>query len=295
MCFISMRVQIQRFDPTKMKKHRTILMIGKRGTGKSTLLKDIMFHLHKNVDFGIAMTPTEESCEMFRCHMPEAWIYNSFNAGKLDQMLQMQRQLGKKNKQRDLYVVMDDCAYDKKVLKGVGIRDLFMNGRHLHVTLMYAMQYIMDMGPDLRSQCDYIFALRESIISNKQRLWRYFFGMFDKYEDFSRVLDRCTENHCCLVLDNTAKTSRLEDTIFWYRADLNHPNFPMGKPVFINMARKAAKTEGEIEHEEEQRLLLLRQAEREKKKSARITTIERKDEKGRVIVEEGGVELLVSG
>ena len=115
--------------------------------------------------------------------------------------------------------------YDKKILRGLCMRDLFMNGRHLHVTFLNAMQYIMDMGPDLRTQVDYVFALRENIISNKSKLHKYFFGMFDKYEDFSRVMDRCTENHGCLVLDNTAKTNNLEDCLFWYRASIDQPEF----------------------------------------------------------------------
>ena len=45
----------------------------------------------------------------------------------------------KTKKQRSLFIIMDDCMYDKKILKGVGIRDLFMNGRHLSVTLCNAV------------------------------------------------------------------------------------------------------------------------------------------------------------
>jgi hypothetical protein len=271
-----MRLQIGKFDPGTLKKHRIIIMVGKRGTGKSTLLKDVMYHLANSVDFGLAMTPTEESCEMFREHMPEQWIYNGFNATKLDAMLNIQRELGKKKKQRDLFVVMDDCMYDKKVLKGVGMRDLFMNGRHLHVTLMNAIQYIMDMGPDLRTQVDYVFALRENIISNKMKLWKYFFGMFDKFEDFSRVMDRCTNNHGALVLDNTAKSNRLEDCIFWYKAALDIPSFTMGKDLYIRLATQYEKTEEDMQKDD----------------AARITTVERKDERGNTI-QEDEVQLLI--
>ena len=72
------------------------------------------------------------------------------------------------------------------------MRDLFMNGRHLSITFCNAMQYVMDMGPDLRTQVDYLFALRENIHSNKQKLWKYFFGMFNKYDEFNRVMEKCT-------------------------------------------------------------------------------------------------------
>ena len=36
---------------------------GKAGTGKSTLMRDLMYHVKDKLDFGIAMSPTEESNE----------------------------------------------------------------------------------------------------------------------------------------------------------------------------------------------------------------------------------------
>ena len=97
--------------------------------------RDLLYHLREKVDFGVAMTPTEESQSMFAEHMPESWIYNGFYSAKLDQMLNLQRELCKEKKQKSLFLLMDDCMYDKKVLKGLGMRDLFMNGRHLSMTL----------------------------------------------------------------------------------------------------------------------------------------------------------------
>ena len=73
--------------------------------------------------------------------------------------------------------------YDKKVMQGKDIRDLFMNGRHLKITYCNALQYCMDMGPDLRSNTDYVFCLRENILENRSRLYKYFFGMFRTYDD----------------------------------------------------------------------------------------------------------------
>ena len=280
-----MQLRVRKCDPQQMEPHRIILFIGKRGTGKSKLLADIMYHIHDKVDFGLAMTPTEESAAVFRETMPEAWIYNSFSSSKLDAMLSIQRGLGKKGKQRDLFVVMDDCMYDKKVMKGTSIRDLFMNGRHLKVTFCNAVQYIMDMGPDLRTQVDYVFALRENIISNKIKLHRYFFGMFDKSEDFTRVLDRCTENFSCLVLDNTVPTTRMEDCVFWYRADVELPPFKMGKPLYWKLAERTSKTAGDREREELEQARA-RQAPLAQSKGARISFVTRQNEAGETIKED---------
>ena len=45
---------------------------------------------------------------------------------------------------------------------------LLSHTRHYKITFLNAVQYVMDLGPDLRTQVDYVFALSENIISNKQ-------------------------------------------------------------------------------------------------------------------------------
>ena len=238
-----MKLHIRQWDPTTLKDGRIICLCGRRGTGKSYVMKSLMYHLRERLDFGIAMTPTEDSMDMFREHIPDSWIYPEYSQLKLDQMLRIQRKSQReKRPTKHLFVFMDDCMYDKKVLKSTTMRDLFMNGRHLKMTFCFAVQYLMDMGPDLRSQVDYVICTREMIIANKVKLWKYFFGMFERYEDFAKVMDRCTENFSTLVMDNTAKSSNIEDCIFWYRADPNTPHFKLGRDAFWKLSEQLAKS-----------------------------------------------------
>lgn len=278
-------MRIKKFDPTTMKKHRIIIIVGKRGTGKSVMQRDLMYHLAPKVDFGLAMTPTEESAEMFRQHMPDSWIYNSFSTAKLDEMLTLQRDLGRSKKARDLFIIMDDCMYDKKIMKSLGIRDLFMNGRHMHITLCNAVQYVMDMGPDLRTQVDYVFALRENIISNKAKLWKYFFGMFERYEDFAKVMDKCTANHGALVMDNTTGSCNVEECIFWYKASMDLPEFKLGAKVFWNLSQKYIKSDEDqfVEEMERKELEKMIACSKEKK---RISCVQCEDADGNLLLED---------
>jgi hypothetical protein len=282
-----MKLEVRKFDPASMKPHRIILAVGRRGSGKSFLMRDLMSQVADKVDFGLAMTPTEDTAGMFREHMPSGWIYNSYNAGKLEAMLAMQREFGRTHKQRRLFVLMDDCMYDKKVLRSTSMRDLFMNGRHMHVTFVNAMQYVMDMPPDLRTQVDYVFVFKENILSNKIKLWKYFYGMFEKFEDFQRVMDRCCESYGCLVLDNTVPSSRIEDCVFWYRARLEVPPFRMGADVYWRLSEALAKTEDEREGS-----AFLEGLQRQKPQ--RISCVEKRDEHGKPTEEGDGLTLLVN-
>ena len=86
------------------------------------------------------------------------------------------------------------------------------------------MQYPLGIPPNLRTNIDFIFILRENIVANRKRIYDNYAGMFPTFEIFCQVMDQCTENYECLVIDNTTKSNKLEDTVFWYKAD-STPSF----------------------------------------------------------------------
>jgi energy-coupling factor transporter ATP-binding protein EcfA2 len=215
-----------------MKPHPNILIVGKRGAGKSTLLQDIMCHLAPRVDVGLAMTPDEASAGMFRQHMPGDWVRPGFDEDELESMLCAQRALFKRGEPPGMFVLMDDCMHDRTIHNGLAVRDLFLNGKYLHITLCNTVQNVVNMDPELRMRVDYVFVFRENIRQNGEQLWQYFFGLFDTYSQFQHVMHRCTENHKILVLDNTVPTNKLEECVYWYRARTDLPACSMGKSLW---------------------------------------------------------------
>ena len=228
-------LEIKRLDPTTLKPDRIIILLGARGKGKSTLLYDIMYHMRNKLHSGIAMTPTADSISTFQKFMPSSFIYHSFNDMALQKTMDAKEILQDKNggeekDHRYIFILLDDIMYDKSALKSVRVRKIFMNGRHHKIFFVNLMQYCMDMGPDLRANIDYVFALQDTNISNRIKLWKYFFGMFGKFDHFARVMDNCTQNRECLVLDNTVNSNNPSDKLFWYNASINIPPFRVGVP-----------------------------------------------------------------
>ena len=106
-----------------------------------------------------------------------------------------------------------------------------MNGRHFKLLFVITMQYALGIPPNLRTNIDYVFILRENIVQNRRRLYDSYAGMFPTFEVFCQVMDQCTENFECLVINNNAKSNKIEDQVFWYKAE-THPPFQMGAAVF---------------------------------------------------------------
>jgi hypothetical protein len=239
-----MKLPIKKFDCSKLTQFATVMCIGKRGTGKTTLIRDIMSHMAKRLDFGIAMCGTEETARDMGEFVTPSCIYNDFSAEALDVLLKHQKKTIMAGRYKKTFLIMDDTLYDKSTLRSKNMRMLFMNGRHRKIFYLCAVQYLMDIPPDLRSNVDFVFALKENIIGNREKLWKCFFGMFSDYKEFSTVMDECTAGFDCMVLDNTVRSNNVTDCVFWYRADRTIPTYHTGSEGFWKLHSRYGKSSG---------------------------------------------------
>ena len=76
----------------------------------------------------------------------------------------------------------------------------------------------MDAPVDVRTNTDFVFVMKQN--SCVENLYKNFFSGFDKKKDFKTVLDACTKNYECLVLDNTRPTTDVSEVCFFYKAKL---------------------------------------------------------------------------
>ena len=230
-----MNLQLKKFDPKSIADNRVCVFVGKRNTGKSTLVIDIMYH-KRSIPVGIVMSGTEEGNSFYQNYMPDLFVYNDYSTEVCEKVIARQKQMVRRKEQNSgAFMLIDDCMYDKKMIRDKCIRGIFMNGRHWNLFFMLTMQYCMDLSPDLRANIDYVFILRENIIQNREKIYKNFFGIFPTFDMFNQVLTACTENFECLVLDNTSKSNKIEDVVFWYKAKLHPPgSFKIGHPSFWN-------------------------------------------------------------
>jgi len=224
-----MNIQLKKFNPATIADDKVCVFIGKRGTGKSTLVTDVLYH-KKHIPAGVVMSATEEGNHHYKKFVPDLFIYGDYDRDAIDRVLDRQKQIIAAKKKSNAFILLDDCMYDRKFMKDTCIRQCFMNGRHWKIFFMLTMQYCMDLTPDLRSNVDYVFILRENIVQNREKLYKSFFGVFPTLAMFAQVMDACTENYECLVLDNTSKSNKIQDCVFWYKAKIRK-NFKIGSPA----------------------------------------------------------------
>jgi hypothetical protein len=254
-----MKLEIKKFNMNQISfnpnenKGPVIVLIGRRDTGKSFLVRDLLFH-HKDIPVGTVISGTEAGNGFFSQHVPKVFIHDEYNSGIIENVLKRQKMVLKKIKKDEshsirsnidprAFIILDDCLYDNSWSKDKLMRLLFMNGRHWKIMLVITMQYPLGVPPNLRTNIDYVFILREPYINNRKRIYENFAGMFPTFEAFCQIMDQCTENYECLVINNNAKSNRLEDQIFWYKAE-KRDNFKLGSQTFWEMS-EALKSDDE--------------------------------------------------
>ena len=232
-----MEYRLNEFNPGDTKQHRIWLIIGPRGSGKSVLLKDILYQTRKQYDFGVAFTATTSTVDTFKEFLPHHLIYkNGYNYEKGAQYLATCKRLTAKGKQRNSLICLDDCMFDNKVMKSDAMTEIHLNGRHSGITLVNTTQYVMGtVPPVVRTNVDYVLVLQDSVLVNRKRLFEYFFGNFPTFKEFDRAMTQVTESHGCLVLDKTQTSAKVSDTVFYYKAKSALPPFQIGRQIFFAM------------------------------------------------------------
>ena len=243
-------MSIRQFDVNSMRCDRACVLIGASGTGKSHLATDLLYHASRQpggISAALIFCGTHSGDPYWSKFCPETFIYDDFDKDKVEELILIQMKIKRKidaletemeqcerkgnhteiNKIKARVtklkqttrkaIILDDCSWDKKLLRDPLMRKLFMCGRHWNIFLMLTLQYAIDLPIDLRGNAGYIFCCRENILSYRKRIHEQFFGMV-KLPLFHNILDSCTQSYDVLVLDRTIASTNPTDSIFWYHA-----------------------------------------------------------------------------
>lgn len=221
-------LQIRRFDMNNLKDHATIVAIGKRGRGKSVVIKEIL-RLKSSIPGGVIMSPTERLNCTYGDFIPQLYIHYTYEPEIIEKILYRQEEMVEKERRKNAegkkidpraFLVMDDMMAKKKSwISDECISNIFMNGRHYKLMFILAMQFSLGITPELRNNIDYIFLFGDDVRSNLERIYKHYAGVFPNFDSFAMVFSDLTDNHGCMVIDNKVSSKRLQDKIFWYRAD----------------------------------------------------------------------------
>lgn len=253
------KLPIQEFTLGEMCNDPSILMIAKRGSGKSWVTKAILYKFHK-IPVGLIISTTEKDNPFFSEFFPDSYIFYKYQSHIIKRILIRQKMILKKARTKRsegkyidprAVVVMDDCLADKgSWARDPPIMDLLFNGRHRKITYILTMQYPLGIKPELRSNFDYVFLLAEDYISNMKKLYDHYAGMFPDFNSFREVFRQLTTEFGAMVIKNRGARNNMFDKIAFYKApDLENVEVEFGCNQFRRYHRKNYNSEWEEEQD----------------------------------------------
>jgi hypothetical protein len=205
-----------------------IVIIGKPGTGKTTLITSLLYEKSHVFPMGLAMSGTEDSNGHYSKIFPSTFVFNSLDKPVIEQFVNRQK-LAKQHLPNPWGVLLlDDCTDDPKLFNDPLFLGLYKNGRHWKMLFILSLQYALDIKPAIRTNIDGTFILRETNLRNRKILWENFAGVIPDFAIFNSVLDQMTDDYTALYIHNATTSNKMEDCVFWYKAKPVPNDFRMG-------------------------------------------------------------------
>ena len=166
-----------------------IVIIGKPGTGKTTLISSLLYEKKHIFPVGLVMSGTEDSNGFYRKMFPSSFVFNKLDENKVQEFVKRQK-IAKKHLDNPWAVILlDDCTDDPKIFNKPLFQGMYKNGRHWKMWYILSLQYCMDIKPVIRTNIDGTFILREPNLKNRRSLWENYAGVIPDFTMFCDIME----------------------------------------------------------------------------------------------------------
>ena len=149
----------------------TVGVLGRRHSGKSVLMKELMFHTRHRFPLVIVMTGTKFN-RWYEGWTPPGCVMDGYKEAVVEKLLARQRRILDTNRtlpptehtNPNVLLVLDDVVGEREAQGSHVLQQIFTTGRHLHVTIVLATQHVTARlyPPALRVNTDLVFVYAQT-------------------------------------------------------------------------------------------------------------------------------------
>lgn len=209
-----------------------LVVVGKPGTGKSTLIKAILYSKRHIFPVGMAMSGSEDSNHAYKSIMPSSFVYNAYNEDSIKDFIKRQKLAASHLPNPWSVMILDDCTDDPRVFNTPLQQALYKKGRHWKMMYILSLQYAMDVKPVIRTNVDGIFILREPLLKNRKSLYENYASIVPDFNTFCELMDNLTNDYCALYIHGTTTTNDWQDCVYYWKAPPTPNEWRLGSPEY---------------------------------------------------------------
>ena len=215
-----------------------IVVIGKPGTGKTTLITSLLYAKKHIFPTGIVVSGTEDSNGHYKKIFPDSFVYEKYNEDLVQNFIKRQKIAKQHLSNPWAVILLDDCTDDPKIFSKSLQQGMYKNGRHWKMWYILSLQYGMDIRPVIRTNIDGVFILREPNLRNRRVLWENYASIIPDFSMFCDIMDQITDDYTALYIHNSTTSNKLDECIFYYKAKRVPSSFKFGCSDFWRHHKK---------------------------------------------------------
>ena len=210
---------LHKFDTEQLVKRSksgftTALIIGKRSTGKTTFIKDLLDKINPS---GLTIFTSKDLSEYdkYKGNKYTQLDYNILESIIKEQV--MKRDYKVINSPHTIVIDDNNIDYKNRI-----INELLYNGCHYHINIIISTSY-SNLGPEARCNMDYVYLLYDNSMNSKKRLYKHYAGMFPSYDNFDETFKLNIQDHEAMVIDNRIYDGDINKMVFRYELPYDDP------------------------------------------------------------------------
>lgn len=183
------QITVDDFYLNEMRSNPSIMIIGKRGTGKTYIISNILDA--KTDDFiSDTLIISQKDANFYMNRYPNALVVQDYDSNFVKAHIQNEGGA----------IVFDDCLYD--YVKNTELIELMRNNHHYNKTVISSVQFPLSIKPELRSSFDYVFLLNDDVLTNQKKMFDHYAGYFPDFDSFRQVYGNLTQKYGSMVIKN---------------------------------------------------------------------------------------------
>jgi len=189
-------------------KPQVFVMVGKPESGKSHLVKSIIYDYQKAGYFKFIIAFVRTKFNHDYEYLPDQYVYESFDEEKLRKHIEKMREWRKKNDQPlpPNLVIFDDLLGDIDWYSP-WMTNWLCSFRHTNTSIVMTAQYLMgakSVSTCLRECTNVAFIFNSKFKNSLKALYEAYGQLYDDYKEFVEAFHRITgKKFTCMVYDSS--------------------------------------------------------------------------------------------
>lgn len=220
-----MSLQLNNLDLKQLTPGSSSVIIGKRRSGKTVAILDLLKHFNVNYDiknYFICSYAEEIEQIYINNNISKEFIFDNCaemskkiveRQTKLLEENEQLKQEGKPLKDMKIVVVLDDFINETNIINknnivseydiynDINFQKMIINSNIYQITFIISIQYTQILNLNIIKNINYVFISNNDIKDEIHKIYNLFGNMFSTYHLFKRILNTYTRNYNMLVLD----------------------------------------------------------------------------------------------